>query len=264
MPTLDRGARTIHYTCEGDGPAVILIPGLGSGTRLFGTLPRRFARAGFTCAAVDPVGLPPSSLLPDGLYSFEEAALDVLAVAASLPPPVVLVGTSLGGKVGLCAAAQPAAPIAGLVMLCSSALSTPRSRRIYRWFELVASEVDPRWLGELTAPFLFGETFLNQRPQVVDDIVRSTRPSPETRTLMRAQALALQAFDGQSLAAAVRHPTLCLAGGEDTLTLPSEVAATAARIAGAQHECFPTAGHSLLLESATAFDRVVTFLNAGR
>jgi 3-oxoadipate enol-lactonase len=264
MPTIDRGARTIHYTCEGDGPAIILIPGLGSGTRLFGTLPRRFARAGFTCAAIDPVGLPPSSLLPEGRYSFQEAALDVLAVAANLPGPVALVGTSLGGKVALTAAAQAAAPVDRLVMLCSSALSTPRSRRIYRWFELVASEVDPRWLGELTAPFLFGETFLNQRPQVVEDIVRSTRPSPETRTLMRAQALALQEFDGLALAAAVRCPTLCLAGGEDTLTLPSEVAATAARIAGAEHQCFPTAGHSLLLESAAAFDRVIAFLAARR
>jgi hypothetical protein len=41
------------------------------------------------------------------------------------------------------------------------------------------------------------------------------------------------------------------------------VAATAARIAGAQHECINSAGHSLLLESATAFDRVITFLRSG-
>src|SRR6185295_8912134 len=101
MPTLRREDRTIHFTRDGDGPGVVLVPGLGAGARLFGTLPRRFARAGFTCAAVDPVGLPPSSPLP-GEWSFAEAAQDVLAVARALPSPVALVGTSLGGKVALC------------------------------------------------------------------------------------------------------------------------------------------------------------------
>lgn len=260
MPTVRRGDRVIHYTQEGAGPGIVLVPGLGAGARLFGTLPRRFARAGFTCTAVDPVGLPPSSPLPGGIYDFVQAAHDVLAVAATLPPPVALVGTSLGGKVALCAAATRSPQVARLVMLCSSALQTPRSRRVYRWFELLCSEVDGRWLGDLTAPFLFGETFLNQKSAVVDDIIRSTRPSPEGRAFMQAQARALQAFDGDPLCAHVAAPTLCLAGAEDTLTLPREVAATAAKIPGAVHQCFDHAGHSLLLECAPAFDRVVQFL----
>ncbi|MFO0419806.1 MAG: alpha/beta fold hydrolase, partial [Planctomycetota bacterium] len=197
MPTVDRAGRTIHFTREGDGPGVVLVPGLGSGARLFGTLPRRFARAGFTCAAVDPVGLPPSAPLPDGVFDFVAAARDVLAVAAELPPPVALVGTSLGGKVALVAAAEGSPHCRRLVMLCSSALQSPRGVRVYRFFELLCTEVDGRWLGDLTAPFLFGETFLRQRPGVVDDIVRSTKPSPASRAFMHAQAQALQAFDGE-------------------------------------------------------------------
>jgi pimeloyl-ACP methyl ester carboxylesterase len=260
MPTVQRLDRTIHFSCDGDGPGVVLIPGLGSGARLFGTLPRRFARAGFRCAAVDPVGLEPSSPLPGGVFDFVQAAHDVLAVAATLPPPVALVGTSLGGKVALCAAATQSQAAHQLVMLCSSALQTARSKRVYRWFELLCTRIDGELLGELTAPFLFGETFLNQRPGVVDDIVRSTKPSAASRTFMQAQAQALGSFDGESLCRQVVWPTLCLAGSEDTLTLPREVAATAARIAGAEHHCVPDAGHSLLLESATAFDRVVEFL----
>lgn len=262
MLTIERQGRTISYTREGDGPGILLIPGLGSGARLFGTLPRRFARAGFTCAALDPVGLPPGPPLPGGVFDFAAAAADALAVAALLPPPVALVGTSLGGKVALVAAATPSPAAHRLVMLCSSALRTPRSERIYRWFELLSTVVDGKWLGDLTAPFLFGETFQRERSAVVDDIVRATKPSPESRAFMQAQARALQTFDGEALCAQVRWPTLCLAGGEDTLTLPREVAATAARIAGSQHECFATAGHSLLLESAAAFDRVVAFLRA--
>jgi pimeloyl-ACP methyl ester carboxylesterase len=95
MPFIERNGRTVHYTVQGDGPGVVLVPGLGSGARLFGTLPRRFARHGFTCAAVDPVGLSPSSPLGPSGYDFDEAARDVLAVAAALPGPTSLVGTSL-------------------------------------------------------------------------------------------------------------------------------------------------------------------------
>ena len=259
MPFVERGDRRIHYTLEGEGPGVVLVPGLGSGARLFGTLPRRFARSGFTCAAVDPVGLEPSSPLPSGVYDFTAAAEDVLAVAAALPAPVTLVGTSLGGKVALRAAATGSEHVDKLVMLCSSARKTPRSERVYRWFEILCTEIDGDLLGELTAPFLFGETFLNDKPTVVDNIVRATRPTAASRELMRAQAAALQAFDGADLCAAVDVPALCLAGAEDTLTLPREVAATAAMLPRAEHQCFENAGHSLLLESVDAFDRVLAF-----
>lgn len=260
MPVIERGSRTIHFTQQGEGPGVVLVPGLGSGARLFGTLPRRFAREGFTCCAVDPVGLEPSSPLPGGVYDFPQAALDVLAVAARLPRPVTLIGTSLGGKVALQAAATRSEHACRLVMLCSAAMKTERSRRVYRMFELLSTAVDGPLLGDLVAPFLFGETFLNHKPKVVSDILRSTRPSPESRAFMAAQARALMAFDGRDIAPQVLCPTLCLAGAEDTLTPAGEVEATAALIPAAEYESVPHAGHSLLLESASAFDRVVAFL----
>lgn len=259
MPVVERQGRQIHHTRDGDGPGVVLVPGLGSGARLFGTLPRRFMRNGFTCAAVDPVGLEPSSPLPGGVYDFTQAAHDVLAVAETLPKPVTLVGTSLGGKVALCAAAMQSPHVDKLVMLCSSALQTARSKRVYRWFELVCTEIEGKHLGELTAPFLFGETFLTEKAGVVDDIIRSTKPSPQSRALMQAQARALQAFDGAALCSQVAMPTLCLAGAEDTLTLPREVEATADLLPNAEHQCFDNAGHSLLLESVAAFERVIAF-----
>ena len=73
---------------------------------------------------------------------------------------------------------------------------------------------------------------------------------------------ALQAFDGAALCPHVTLPTLCLAGAEDVLTLPREVEATAALLPNAQHEVFAQAGHSLLLESKHAYDRVVAFAQA--
>lgn len=264
MPTVERHGRSIHYSCTGSGPGVVLVPGLGSGAKLFGTLPRRFARAGFTCAAVDPVGLPPSSLLA-GPFDFAAAAADLLAVAAALPAPVALVGTSLGGKVALQAAASAdPGTIHRLVLLCSTATVTPRSLAVYRYFELLASEVDGRLLGALTAPFLFGDTFHRERPAVVADIIRATRPSATARAFMLAQARALPGYDGEGFARCCRVPSLCLAGAEDALALPADVAHTAALLPEGSYQMIEGAGHSLLLESATAFDEVVAFLRDGR
>lgn len=259
MPVVERQGRSIHHSLAGEGPGVILIPGLGSGARLFGTLPRRFVRSGFTCAAIDPVGLEPSSPLPGGIFDFTQAAHDVIAVAETLPKPVTLVGTSLGGKVALSAAAMQHDAIGKLVMLCSSAAQTARSKRVYRWFEILCTEIDGKHLGDLTAPFLFGETFLNEKASVVDDIIRSTKPSVESRAFMQSQARALQSFDGQALCPKATLPALCLAGAEDTLTLPHEVEHTASLMPNATYQRIEGAGHSLLLESASAFDLVTDF-----
>ena len=264
MPFLDRAGRKIHYTVEGEGKGLVLIPGLGSGARLFGTLPRRFAREGFTCATVDPVGLPPSGPLPDGHYDFTQAALDVLAVAETLPGPVALLGTSLGGKVALRAAAlasqTPSAHLDRFVMLCSSAVPTARARSVHRMFALLAASDSSALLGEFLAPFLFGASFHASRPAVVEDLIRAMKPSPESRSLMQAQASAMSAYDGTEDAQSCLLPALCLSGTEDTLTLPEDVAATASLLRLAEHETIAHAGHSLLLESAQALVRVLAFL----
>jgi pimeloyl-ACP methyl ester carboxylesterase len=79
---------------------------------------------------------------------------------------------------------------------------------------------------------------------------------------MRAQARALQQFDGEADARSCRVRTLCLAGAEDTLTEPTDVDATSQLIAGSRYRCMPDAGHSLLLETAAALDEVAAFLAA--
>jgi pimeloyl-ACP methyl ester carboxylesterase len=145
-------------------------------------------------------------------------------------------------------------------MLGSAATRSGHADAIHHWFELLATRVDGDLLPELIAPFLFGATFQQQRPGVVADIVRAMRPTAAGRELMAAQARALQQFDGEALARACPTPTLCLAGSEDLLTLPADVAATAELLPNAHYRCLPAAGHSLLLESAAAFDAVVDFV----
>lgn len=258
--TAGRAGRSLAFWSVGEGRPLILLPGLGGGARLFGTLPRRFARHGCRALTYDPVGIAPSSPL-DGPFRFEDAADDVLAVAdAAGVSRLDLVGTSLGGKVALTVAARHPERVRRVALLASSAVVTGRALRVYRFFETVAAEVEPEHFADVVAPFLFGKTFLDERPAVVDDIARATRPDAARRALMIAQARALQHFDGAAVARRVRAPVFCAAGLEDTLTDPADVRSTAALLREAEHREFERAGHSLLLEDAGVFDAVLDFL----
>jgi 3-oxoadipate enol-lactonase/4-carboxymuconolactone decarboxylase len=260
MEPAERDGRRLHWAREGSGPAVLLIPGLGSGQRLFGTLPRRFARLERSCVTFDPAGIPPSSP-HDGEWDFDAACDDVLAVLdAAGVDRCDVVGTSLGGKVGLVLAARAPERVRSLTMLASAAAPSPRSRWVHRFFRVIAEQLGPDEFATAVAPFLFGRTFHAQRPAVLEDLVRAMRPADEVRALMVAQADALLRFDGSGLAARLRCPVLALAGAEDTLTPAEEVQASAAVIPQCTVEVIPNAGHSLLLESAAAFERVAAFL----
>ena len=255
-----RGARTLHYQSIGEGRAVALLPGLGSGSRLFGTLPRRFARGGVRALTYDPVGVTPSSPL-EGAFRFEDAADDVFAVAdAAGIESLDLIGTSLGGKVALVAAARHPERVRRVVLLASAAVVHERAKRVYRFFEAVAGGLPADRFADAVVPFLFGRTFIEERPAVVDDIARATRPDDARRALMVAQARALQDFDGVPWARAVGAPTLCLAGAEDTLTDVEDVEQTAKVLPRGTFRSFARAGHSLLLEDASVFEAVTGFL----
>ncbi|MCA8941523.1 MAG: alpha/beta hydrolase [Planctomycetes bacterium] len=261
--TTDRGGRRIHFLEHGEGEPIILVPGLGGGARVFGTLPRRFGRNGFRCLSVDPVGLPPSGPLPDGEFVFDDAADDLIAVLdATGVERATLVGTSLGGKTALTAAARHPERVARLVMLASAAYTSQRARRVYSFFQTIAEKLEPTEFAVVVAPFLFGRTFHQNLPAVVDDIIRATRPTADARALMQSQAKALRSFDGLSLCQAVRCPTLCVAGLEDTLTGVDEVRTTAEAIRTAEYLEIADAGHTLLLESPATFDAVCSFAAA--
>lgn len=262
MPTAERGRRRIHFESVGEGPAMILVPGLGAGSKLFGTLPRRFVHAGFQCISFDPVGVAPSSP-HQGAYDLEEASRDLLAIADLLGlERFDLVGTSLGGKIALVTAARATQRVRRLVMLASAAVLTPRSRRIYRFFEVITERLQAAELAEVMAAFMFGGSFHQRRPKVVEDIVRSMQFDDVTRALMIAQARCLHDFDGGPIATQVTCPTLCVAGAEDTLTGPDEVRATAESIPNARYELVQNAGHSLLLEAAEVLSTTIAFLQA--
>ena len=262
MKVVQRGARRIAWDRYGDGPPLMLIPGIGAGAAQFGTLPRRFARAGHTCVVVNPVGIPPSSP-HEGEYDFEVAGADLLAVIDAVGlGPCALVAVSMGGKPAAPAAVAAPEHVQRVVMVGSSLVITPRGAAIQRFFETAAAHLEGPQFAQILAPYLFGRSFAARRPDLLEDIIRTIRPDAATRALMVAQARAARSYDPAEHLPKLRCPLLCVAGGEDTIAPAVDVRATAAMAPDGRVVDIPDAGHSILLESNQAFEEIVRFLRA--
>jgi pimeloyl-ACP methyl ester carboxylesterase len=89
-----------------DGPPVVLLHGGGQTRHSWSGTREALAQTGWRAWSFDLRGHGDSEWSPDGDYSMDAFAGDVLAIAASLPRPPILVGASLGGLASLVAVSE--------------------------------------------------------------------------------------------------------------------------------------------------------------
>lgn len=112
--TLDGGV--IAYEETGEGPLVVLAPGMGNGRDAYRAVAPRLTAAGYRVASVDLRGSGESSVRWPS-YSRTDIAGDLVAVIRHLGGPAVLVGHSVSGGAATIAAATAPELITGLVEL---------------------------------------------------------------------------------------------------------------------------------------------------
>ena len=109
----------LDYWCDGQGPAVVFLSGLGGDDSL-ASIARQIADEAYACfyfrPGDGPVG-PPDHRLTAGS---DAADLHDLLAVAGLPKPVVLVAHSYGGLIADIAAAEHPEEIAGVVFVDAS------------------------------------------------------------------------------------------------------------------------------------------------
>jgi pimeloyl-ACP methyl ester carboxylesterase len=114
-----QGDHRLHYTewGPGDSPAVLCVHGLTQTARSFDALAEELSRDR-RVICLDVVGRGQSDWLPDSMnYGFPQYIADAQALIAELDlAPVDLVGTSMGGLIGMMLAIQDPNPIRRLVL----------------------------------------------------------------------------------------------------------------------------------------------------
>jgi non-heme chloroperoxidase len=110
---------TLAADVAGDlgAPPAVLLHGGGQTRHAWGTTLAAVAADGWRGYSVDLRGHGDSEWAPDGDYSIDGFARDVLAIAAGLDPLPVLVGASLGGLCSMVAIGEADHPVARALVL---------------------------------------------------------------------------------------------------------------------------------------------------
>jgi pimeloyl-ACP methyl ester carboxylesterase len=127
---LGRDGNRIVADSAGDpaDPPVLLLHGGGQTRHSWGTTVTILAAHGWRAHSADLRGHGDSDWAPDGDYTLDAFAGDVVAIGRSLGRPPALVGASLGGIASLTAVGEHAGDDLARARWCSST-SRPASRR---------------------------------------------------------------------------------------------------------------------------------------
>jgi pimeloyl-ACP methyl ester carboxylesterase len=111
---LDHEGGRLSYDVTGDGPLVVLSPGMGDLRQAYRFLAPKLAQAGYRVATVDMRGHGDSSLGWPSITRTDVAG-DLIALIRHLGGPAVIVGHSLSGGAATIAAASQPDLVAGIV-----------------------------------------------------------------------------------------------------------------------------------------------------
>jgi len=194
MPYAQVGDIKLYYEVHGDGPPVLLVPGLGADTRLFSNVVPLLA-ASRQVVVLDPRGGRLSDK-PAGPYSIEQMADDVAGLFGALGVGCAdVVGYSMGGKIALqLAACHP--ELVDHLVLCATAPSAPVTR-------------------------LFSRRFMMD---LVSRIPVFRKADGQPAYAFEAQRQASRSFDGRGLLPQVKASTLIIRARRDRIVPPSGAA----------------------------------------
>ena len=246
---------TLHHTRRGhSGPAVVLLHGLGSSCRDW-----EFQEVALeTCYRIIAVDLPGhgNSAPPRVAVTIEDMADEVSALLAALDEePAHVVGLSLGACVALRLGLQSPSRVRSLTLVNPFARVQPTG---------------PRDVARL----LLRLTMLGVAPMrmVGAHVARGLFPWPEQRALYEAAVTSLGAtsrrgyasalralaqFDARGQVAAIRRPTLVVAGDRDTMVPLAPKLRLAAAIPSAHIVVVPASGHATPYDQPATFNRVL-------
>jgi len=216
MPYAQVGDIKLYYEVHGDGPPILLIPGLGADTRLFFSVVPLLATF-HRVVVLDPRGGGRSDK-PTGQYSIEQMADDVAGLLGTLGVATAdVVGYSMGGKIALqLAAGRP--DLVDHLILCATAPKPPVTRRFSRrWFMM----------------------------DLVSRIPMLRKADGQPSYAFEAQRRASRSFDGRGLLPQVKASTLIIRARRDRI-VPASDAAELQKISGSSLVDLP-GGHLTLV-----------------
>jgi 3-oxoadipate enol-lactonase len=252
------GGMEIHHERRGEGPPLLLIPGLGLDLGAWDAVADAVADR-FSCILVDNRGAGRSPA-PPGPYTVRELAADVRDLLAALGiDRVVPVGHSLGGFVALQLALDHPDAVAGLILISTAACGDLRRPGAHpeALAPLARTRGPVRDVVRDNLADAVAEGFPARHQALFEEFVAARLARPPRGRGVAGQRAAVAAFDARDRLREVRCPTVVVHGLADRLVPPAVGRALARGIDGARLVELEGVGHLPLLEAPGELARII-------
>jgi pimeloyl-ACP methyl ester carboxylesterase len=233
----------------GDGPPLLLIPGLGTDHHAFvwniGSLMEHFE-----CLVLDQRGIGRSEATP-GPYTMELLADDAASVLRHLAPRgASVMGVSMGGMVAQHLAIRHPRLVEKLVLGCTgpggqlAVRSDPDvTRRL-----LGADARDPASAYRMACSVLYEPSWAAAHPEIIEDAVAWRSNHPVRPGVFQAHWQAIRHHDAGPQLGQIAAPTLIVQGTADVVMLPGNAEALRTGIEGSELVWLEGRGHMFFQE----------------
>jgi aminoacrylate hydrolase len=262
MPKAAVDGIEIYYETCGDGPPLLLVPGLGGVGNYWTPQIKPFAER-FTVIIHDHRGTGQSTR-SDISYSVDQMTRDLLGLMDALGiEKAHLVGHSTGGAIGQTMAIEHPDRIDRLVLYATWTKCDPFFRRIFETRKSLLLDSGIEAYIKATPIFLFPDWWINQNAEALAKADRDLTVGFPSAQIAASRCDAVMNFDQVSQLGQIRARPLVLCAADDFLTPAYFSRELAERIPGAQLKILPRGGHCVSQTQPESFNEaVVSFLQA--
>jgi len=261
VPLLETAGAAIHYSRDGNGPAVVLVQGVGVIGK--GWKPQVEAlRDRYTLITIDNRGIGRSTASTPP--TIEAMAADVLAVAdAEHVDRFHLAGHSMGGVIAQQVALTVPSRIFSLALLCTffrgrqGTMIAPSKLGTAIRSRVGTRRMRRRAFVELVMPREFLAT--QDRDRLCADLGELFgRDLADSPAIVMQQLRAMGRYDASERLSHLNGiPTLVVSAEHDCIARPKYGRALAAAIPGARYVEIPGAGHAVVIQKADEVNRLL-------
>jgi pimeloyl-ACP methyl ester carboxylesterase len=248
----------LSYADEGPGPAVVLLHGFPLSRAMWA---EQIPSLGAIYRVIAPdLRGHGDSPAPEGVYTMDEMADDVIETLDSvpIPEPIVLGGLSMGGYVALSIVLRYPERVRALLLLDTQAgadsTEVAAGREVTARSVLEANSAAP--IVDAMVGRLFSPVFREERPEKVEPI-RTAMAQATPRGIAGALRGMANRPDRRGDLAKIAVPTMVLVGEADVITPPAVARSLAEAIPGARLEVIPAAGHMAPYENPSVANAVI-------
>jgi len=256
MPKADLGDLQLYYEVHGEGPPVLLVPGLGGvGAYWLPNIPAFAAKHRVIIHDHRGTGQSSRSKIE---YSVDQMTDDLVRLMDHLKiDRAHLVGHSTGGAIGQTLAAVHPERLASLVIYSSWTKADPFFKRIFDARRTLLSTAGTAAYVRSTAVFLYPDWWINGNTALLEEREKVTIPNFPAAEIVASRIDAIVAFDRTADLPRIKAPTLVICAKDDFLTPPYFSEDLARLIPGAELRLLEKGGHCASESATEAFNAAV-------